>query len=252
MMQKLPYVALLIITFIFSCGPTRNITYLSNLGNSAESTSQVVQQSNIIIQPDDLLSITVTSLSVESNAIFNATSSTGVEQITGYLVNDEGFIDFPLIGAVQLAGLTKAAATETLIKKLNEHVRRPIVNIRFLNFKVTVLGEVNRPSSFNIQSDNINIFEALGLAGDMTVFGKRENVLLIREKNNKRTTVRLNLNDKEILNSPYFYLQQNDIIYIEPDEAKAAQTNIRRSNFQFGFAIGTSIVSIVLLLLTRL
>lgn len=224
---------------------------MSNLGNATESTSKVVQQTNLIIQPDDILSITVTSLSIESNAIFNANNTTGVGELTGYMVNEKGFIDFPLIGEVHLAGLTKAQATEKLIEKLNEQVKRPIVSMRFTNFKVTVLGEVNNPSSFNIPSDNINILEALGLAGDMTVYGKRENVLLIREKNNVRTTVRLNLNDKEILNSPYFYLQQNDIIYIEPDEAKASQTNIKRSNVQYGVTIGASIISVLTLLLTR-
>jgi polysaccharide export outer membrane protein len=193
----------------------------------------------------------VSSLSIESNAIFNANTSTGVEELTGYLVDERGFINFPILGEIQLAGLTKAEATETLAAKLNEHVKRPIVSIRFLNFKVTVLGEVNRPSSFNIHSDNVNIFEALGLAGDMTVYGKRENVLLIREKENIRTTARLNLNDKEILNSPYFYLQQNDIIYVEPDEAKASQTNVKRSNTQFGVTIAASIISVVTLLLTQ-
>ena len=237
--------------FLPSCGPTRNITYLSNLGNTVETTSPVEQQTSLTIQPGDLLSILVTSLSVESNLLFNSSSVNGVPEYAGYLVDENGFIDFPIIGPVQVAGHNKAEARELLITKLNEHVKKPIVNIRFLNFKVTVLGEVNNPSSFIIPSDRVNIFEALGLAGDMTVYGKRENVLLIREKGNLRTTVRLNLNDKEILNSPYFYLQQNDIIYIEPDESRAAQANIRRSNFQFGLSITTAIISILTLILTR-
>lgn len=235
-----------------SCGPTRNITYLSNLGNVPEIKTPVTQEGKVSIQPGDVLSISVTSLSIESNALFNSYNASGEEQQVGYLVDEKGFIDFPLIGPVQLQGSTKAEAKEKLIARLNEHVKKPIVNIRFMNFKVTVLGEVNNPSSFVIPSDNVNIFEALGMAGDMTVFGKRENVLLIREKNDIRTTVRLNLNDKEILNSPYFYLQQNDIIYVEPDKARAAQTNVRRSNVQFGVSIATALVTIVTLLLTRL
>ena len=246
------YYFLLTLLLASSCGTTRNITYLSNLGNSVENTSEVRQQPNITIQPDDRLSITVSSLSIESNAIFNANNTMGIEEVTGYLVNEKGLIDFPLIGEVQLAGLTKSEATETLTRKLNEYVKRPIVSVRFLNFRVTVLGEVNRPSSYNIASDHVNIFEALGLAGDMTVYGRRENVLLIREKDHVRTTTRLNLNDKEILNSPYFYLQQNDIIYIEPDEAKALQTNTKRGKTQFGVSIAASIASIVTILLTQL
>ena len=244
-------IILIMLSLFLSCGPSRNITYLSNLGNAAETTSRVEQQTSLSIQPGDLLSILVTSLSVESNVLFNSSSVNGVPEYAGYLVDENGFIDFPIIGPVKVAGHNKTEARELLITKLNEHVKKPIVNIRFLNFKVTVLGEVNNPSSFVIPSDRVNIFEALGLAGDMTVYGKRENVLLIREKGNLRTTVRLNLNDKEILNSPYFYLQQNDIIYIEPDESRAAQANIRRSNFQFGLSITTAIISILTLILTR-
>lgn len=235
-----------------SCGGTRNITYLSNLGNSSESITDVIQQRDIIIQPDDLIGITVSSLSVESNQIFNANIGLGAEGATGYLVNENGFIDFPLIGEVHLAGLSKWEATKVLTEKLDEHVKRPIVGVRFLNFKVTVLGEVNRPSSYPITSDNINVLEALGMAGDLTVYGKRENVLLLREMDKKRITVRLNLNDKEILNSPYFYLQQNDILYVEPDEARAAQTNVKRSRVQFGVSMAVSIISIVTLVLTRI
>lgn len=243
---------IIVLLFSFSCGPTRNITYLSNLGNVPEIKSPVTQEGKVTIQPGDVLSISVTSLSIESNALFNSYNASGEEQQVGYLVDENGFIDFPLIGPVQLQGSTKAEVKEKLITRLNEHVKKPIVNIRFMNFKVTVLGEVNNPSSFVIPSDNVNIFEALGMAGDMTVFGKRENVLLIREKNDIRTIVRLNLNDREILNSPYFYLQQNDIIYVEPDKARAAQTNVRRTNVQFGVSIATALVTIVTLLLTRL
>ncbi len=238
--------SLLCLLFV-ACGPTRNITYLSNLGNTVETTS-IKQEADLIIQADDLLGISVTSLSVESNQLFN---NSGDDAAMSYLVDENGYVDFPLIGSTKLSGLTKIEAKNLLIEKLNEHVKQPIVGIRFLNFKVTVLGEVNNPSSFIIPNDNVNILEALGLAGDLTVFGKRENVLLIREKENVRTTVRLNLNDKEILNSPYFWLQQNDIIYIEPDKARVAQADIKRSNLQFAVAIGTSLISIVTLLLTR-
>jgi polysaccharide export outer membrane protein len=236
-------------TLIMSCGPQRNITYLSNLGNTVEN-KKMTEQTTLIIKPDDLLGITVSSLSVETNALFNR--GEGVEDNVGYLVDKDGMIEFPLVGAVSLLGLTKAEAKEKLIEKLNAYVKDPIVGIRLLNFKVTVLGEVNNPSSFRIPAENVNLLEALGMAGDLTVYGKRENVLLIREHGDVRTTVRLNLNDKEILNSPYFYLQQNDILYVEPDKAKVIQTSLRRSNLQFGISVTISIISIVTLLLTRL
>lgn len=244
----MPVFCLFVITAIsVSCRPGRNITYLSNLRNSVEHKTNTIGNPELVIQPSDLLGISVSSLNVESNAMFNS----GGALSDGYLVDKDGFIDYPVIGATKLSGLTRAEAKSILTAKLNEHVKNPIVNVRFLNFKVTVLGEVNNPSSFVILTDKVNIFEALGMAGDMTVYGRRENVLLIRERENIRTTVRLNLNDKTILNSPYFYLQQNDIIYVEPDRAKAAQTNVRRSNIQFGVTIATSILSIAVLFLTR-
>lgn len=241
-----------LVPLLISCGPPRNITYLSNLETTKETTTEVGEYPGIIIQPGDLLNITVTSLSLESNALFNSHNTVGDAEFAGYQVDEKGYIDFPLIGPVQVANRTKAEAHDILVAKLNEQVKSPIVNIRFLNFKVTVLGEVNNPSSFVIPSDKVNIFEALGMAGDMTVYGRRENVLLIRDEDGVRRTVRLDLNDKEILGSPYFYLRQNDILYVEPDRARAAQANLRRSNVQFGVSIATALISIVTLVLTRL
>jgi polysaccharide biosynthesis/export protein len=140
-------------------------------------------------------------------------------------VDKYGEINFPVLGKAALGGLTKKQATEKMTQELTRYVKHPIVNILFLNFKVTVIGEVNHPASFTVPSERINILEALGLAGDMTTFGRRENVLLLRDKNGVRSAIRLNLNDKEVLNSPYFYLQQNDILYVEPDNhTKVAQT----------------------------
>jgi polysaccharide export outer membrane protein len=122
------------------------------------------------------------------------------------------------------------------------------VNIRYLNFKVTVVGEVNNPSSFIIPTDKINVIEALGLAGDLTVFGKRENVLIIREKEGTRTSVRVNLNNKNLLVSPYFYLQQNDIVYVEPVKSKAVQA----SQTPYKISLAISIISLLSVLLYRL
>lgn len=246
-----------IILMVSGCRSTRNITYLSDLGEGHDSPIEVKQTFIRVVHPGDLLSIIVSSLSIESNYLFNNNHNTygdpeeSGSSGTGYLVDENGSIDFPLIGSINLLGLTKTEAKEKLVQKLNEQVKKPVVSIRFLNFKVTVLGEVNNPSSFNIPTDHVNVFEALGLAGDMTIYGKRENVLLIRENGGIRTTIRLNLNEKNFLSSPYYYLQPNDILYVEPDEAKASLTNLKRRDFQFGLSIGISILSIVTLLLTR-
>ncbi|WP_239691912.1 polysaccharide biosynthesis/export family protein [Hymenobacter coccineus] len=193
--------------------------------------------SEIRVQPNDLLSIRLTSLNPESNALFNR----GIIQSNGnalnadsgptegYLVDKDGFVNFPVLGKVMLGGLTKEEAINKMTNQIQQFVKSPIVTIQLLNFKITVIGEVNKPSTFIVPGQRINILEALGLAGDMTPYGKRENILLVREKDGVRSTTRLNLNDKELLNSPYFYLQQNDVVYIEPDRLKEVQasTNTR-------------------------
>jgi polysaccharide export outer membrane protein len=209
--------------------------YFNDLGKSAEYKTPIENISTTRIQPDDLLSITVSSLNPGSNVLFNSgtlppSSSTDAAIVNraneGYLVDKNGFVNLPVIGKIKLGGLSKEEANNLLTNKLTEYLKDPIVNIRFLNFKVTVIGEVNNPSSFTILNEKINVLEALGLAGDMTAFGKRENVLIIREKEGIRSATRINLNNKEVLNSPYFYLQQNDIVYVEPENrTKVAQTS---------------------------
>lgn len=221
-----------IFLFVNACGPARNITYFSNLKNEGDTTEKISNKIEPTIQPDDLLSISVSSLNSEANVLFNngviqsigSANNTSTGKINeGYLVDKGGNINFPVLGSIRLAGLTKEQATDKMTTEIKNHVKNPIVNIKFLNFRITVIGEVNRPSTFTVPTERINLIEAIGLAGDMSVYGKRENVLLIREKDGIRTTARVNLNDKAVLNSPYFYLQQNDVLYIEPAKIKTLQ-----------------------------
>jgi len=209
-------------------------------------------------QADDLLSIKVTSLNAESNMLFNA----GVLMPSGenkntvisspinedYLIDKNGFINYPVIGQINLKGLTKLEAILKMSLLLDEYVQNPIINIRLMNFRITVIGEVQRPSTFTIPTEKVTILEALGLAGDMTAFGKRDNVIIIREKDGMRTTTRLNLNEKSILASPYYYLQQNDVIYVEPYKTKAIQSDANPQTF----AIITGFVSLVTLALFQI
>jgi polysaccharide export outer membrane protein len=225
----------LLALLIGSCSQ-RNLVYFSDLESSAKNESPIRNYVQPTIQPDDILSVSVSSLNPESNVLFNnvilptnASSSGTVIAATkvneGYLVDKGGFINFPVIGKVMLAGLTKEQAIEKMTNEIKVHVKNPIVNVRFLNFKITVIGEVNQPSTFTVDTEKINVLEALGLAGDMTAYGRRENVLIIREQQGVRRTTRINLNNKEVLNSPYFYLQQNDIVYVEPhNREKVAET----------------------------
>ncbi|TGE04319.1 polysaccharide biosynthesis/export family protein [Hymenobacter fodinae] len=234
-------IKLILLSFIslasIACRPTRNLVYFSDLKNNDNYKVDVPNNFALRYQPNDLLNIQLISLSQESNALFNkgtvqptsgkATAGLNLADentaIDGYLIDTNGQVDFPVLGKVKLAGLTKEEATQKMTTEIKKFVKDPIVNIRLLNFKITVIGEVNKPSTFIVPTERINILEALGLAGDMTAYGKRENVLLVREKDGVRSTTRLNLNNKEILNSPFFYLQQNDVVYVEPDKIKQIQ-----------------------------
>ena len=228
-------IAILMSLFITSCSPERNLVYFSDMPPSENYDAPIKNYVQPTIQPDDIISITVSSLNPESNVLFNnvilppAGDSGGAiaanKSAEGYQVDKSGFINFPVIGKVMLAGLTKEQSIEKMTSEIKVHVKNPIVNVRFMNFKVTVIGEVNKPATFVVATEKINVLEALGLAGDMTEFGRRENVLIIREQQGVRRTARINLNNKDVLNSPFFYLQQNDIIYVEPDNhTKTAQT----------------------------
>ncbi|WP_207533041.1 polysaccharide biosynthesis/export family protein [Desertivirga arenae] len=213
------------------CSASRNLVYFSDLNQKSEGNEVVVAELEPKIQKSDLLNISVTSSSLESNVLFTANvteSRKGNYEKEGYRVNKNGEINFPVVGNVKLEGLTIDQAQKALTAQLGNYVKKPIVNVQFLNFKVTVIGEVNHPSTLQVNSDKITLLEALGMAGDMTAYGKRNNVLVIREMGDKRTMARLNLNKKETLTSPYFYLQQNDVVYVEPDKAKALEYS--RSN----------------------
>ncbi len=253
----------LCITFIITSCSKRNLVYFSDLEGEKTYTEEITNKKEVTIQPDDLLSIHVTSLNPESNALFNRggiasvrpssnyadPNNNSVSSVSseGYLVDKDGYIEFPVLGRVMVGGLTTAEAKAMITKQLGEYLKEPTVNIHFLNFTITVIGEVSRPTTLTIPSESINVLEVLGMAGDMTVYGKRENVLVIREEDGKRTLTRLNLNSKEVFQSPYFYLQQNDIVYVEPNNAREAQASMTRTNVSLALAI----VSVVSIFLTR-
>jgi polysaccharide export outer membrane protein len=253
----LPYVLLF---FVFSCSSSKKLAYFRNLDETAELRAPIGKIEEPEIQPNDLLSITVSSLNPESNILFNngvLAAAGGGAQVAdptrtneGYLVDKNGNINFPVVGSIALGGLTKTQANEKITTALKSFVKNPIVNIRFLNFKITVIGEVTRPSSFNIVSERINILEALSLAGDMTPYGKRENVLIIREKDGVRTTSRVNLADKSTLTSPVFYLHQNDIVYVEPSSGRALQASTQ-SFYLPVFLTAISVLSILISVLNK-
>jgi len=214
-----------------SCVNTKKAVYFSDQKNGSFNAPAIPK---LIIQNNDLLNISVSSLNPEASAIFNqpnnansTVNTTTTTSATGYLVDGEGNIQFPFLGSVKAAGLTKDELKDKLTKDLVDKklLVDPIITIRFLNFKVTVLGEVAHPTVVTVPSERISLLEALGLAGDLTIYAKRDNVLIIRDEDGKKVTHRLDLNSTEVFNSPYYYLKSNDVVYVEPSKAKVATTS---------------------------
>ncbi|WP_198170309.1 polysaccharide biosynthesis/export family protein [Mucilaginibacter arboris] len=216
-----------------SCADVRKSIYFSNQKDTTINSKNVAPLT--YIQPNDLLSIAVSSLNPEATAIFNtpnnsyvsSSSASGLNlQSPGYLVNTDGFIQFPVIGNIKVAGLTttqlKNELTQTLLSR--KLLVDPVVVVRQLNFKVSVLGEVAHPTVINVPSEKISLLEALGLAGDITIFGRKDNVTVIREENGKKVIKRLNLNSNELFYSQYYYLKSNDIVIVEANKTKVSSS----------------------------
>lgn len=214
-----------------ACVNTKESVYFNHM-DDAEFVSNL-QNFEPVLQPNDLLSISVSSPNPEATEVFNAPNITNTQttavsgnmtQASGYLIDQEGFIQFPYLGNIKAAGLTKkelkAAITAGLTDK--KLLIDPIVNIRYLNYRVSVLGEVANPSVITIPNEKVTLLEAVGLAGDLTIYAKRDNVLLIREENGKKKVTRIDLTTDEIFTSPNYYLKSNDIIYVEPNKARIA------------------------------
>jgi polysaccharide export outer membrane protein len=247
------FAGLLLIAFS-SCISTKKVAYFENVADSALVASKSGLEP--VIQKKDILSISVSSLSNEAAIIFNApnlpitpsaSAAPNMPQTAGYLVSEDGTIKFPILGTVEAAGLTQKELekniTESLIEK--KLLYDPIVTIRFLIFRVTVLGEVNRPGVITVPSEQISILEALGQAGDLTIYGLRDNVILIRQIGQQKLVKRLDLTSSDILQSPYFFLKSNDVIYVEPGKAKIATTDLTRQYLPIIFS-GVTVIVIVL------
>lgn len=250
-MHPLYLLALFAVTLFASCGTNQNAAYFTNIADTTLRANTPLPESRI--QKNDLLSISVSSLNPEATVIYNSPNavagipgSSGAA-ISGYLVNSDGNIQFPVLGNIKAEGLTKDQLRDNIRKSLEDKklLVDPIVMVRFLNYRVTVLGEVGRPSVINVPSEKISLLEAIGMAGDLTIFGKRENVLVIREEENgQKTMKRLNLNSNELLTSPYYYLKSNDIVYVEPSKAKVNTTSSTRVWLPVIFS-GVSMIAVV-------
>lgn len=207
---------------ITSCVSRKSIIYFqedATLGKSID----YVQIENLKIKPGDLLTIRVSAPEQEAAQPFNLTKSIGsTERINNnveletYMVSERGTVEFPVLGTLKVQGLNNFELAEKIRVEISDYVQNPIVNVRILNFQISILGEVRSPGTFTIQDDHISLSKALGLAGDLTITGRRDNILIMREENGKKINVYLDLTDSRVVNSPYFNLRQNDVVYVEP------------------------------------
>lgn len=250
----LPLLAVAVV--LCSCGSAKNIAYLQDA--TAGDVTALDPYTNII-KPGDMLSIVVSSSKPELATPFNlysvrAQMSTITQQamqrqeMEGYTVNSNGSIDFPILGTIHVAGMTRNDLVEMLKMRLVEYMPDPIVTINFINFNITVIGEVNHPGTFRITGDRVSVLEALGMAGDMTEFGDRENVMVIRETNGVREIGRLNIKSKKIFESPFYYLQQNDVVCVDPTNARARETSVFQQNLPTIVSLGSLASSIAMLI----
>lgn len=226
-----------------SCANPKYVAYIQNSDSIDYARSEILYDAKIM--PKDILTITVNTVNPEASAPYNLVVSTALNTGDGsqtvgnqralqtYLVDNQGKIEFPVLGTLSVGGLTKSECESMIhdrLKPFMNEAENPVVTVRMANFKISVLGEVARPGMFTVGNEKINIFEALAKAGDLTIYGVRDRVKLIRENaKGRKEVVTLNLNDAEIITSPYYYLQQNDIVYVEPNKVKSQNSSIGQS-----------------------
>ncbi|MCX7548379.1 polysaccharide export protein [Xanthomarina sp. F1114] len=254
-LQKIFLIA--IIAVCSSCGvSSKDIIYFQD--EPLTSINTVSFNPETVFKPNDLLSIYVSGPDPETVRPFNLpiiTSTRSSVNVQGetrmqtYIVDLDGNIEFPFLGTIKAGGLTRAQLTTYLKERISELVNDPIINVRLTNFTVTILGEVNAPGTYTVEDEKISLLEALGMAGDLTIHGKRENVFLIREENGVKRFTKFDLTSINVLNQPNFYLEQNDVIYVEPNPAKIRSASYNQNYIVIISAVGT--LATIAAILTR-
>lgn len=246
-----------------ACGTHKKIAYFEDIKDTVYNRPVATVPTSFTdpkIQPNDILQVTIQTIDPQANTIFSAGNTAGSlpaqagniaaqqPQIPGYLVDKQGIILLPMIGALKVGGLTTAGIRDLVTEKLSRYYKDPVVNVRLANFTVTVLGEVTRPSSYIINNEKASVLDALGMAGDITIYGRRENIMLIREEDGEKKFIRFNLNSSDMIRSPYYYLRQGDVIYVEPGKSKAATIDMAKTR---NYALLASGLSVLIVLLSR-
>lgn len=253
---------------LFSCSSTKKVKYYQDIPDSgALKAIAKAEYTPPVIQTDDILTVVVQTIDPQNTAVINLgnipVSSVGVsassasspslsaasQQSSGYLVDKDGFITLPILGKILVAGHTTSEATTIINEAALKYYKNPTVIVRFANFKISVTGEVLKPGVYVMPNERVSIIDALALAGDLTIFGKRENVLLIRENaDGTKTPYRFNLKKSEFMSGPFFYLRQNDVIYVEPRMAKSDATDASQAKY---ISLAASVLSILIIIATR-
>lgn len=253
------FLSFFILIVLSSCTTATKLKYFQDLPESSQLKEiGKAEFTEPVIQADDILSINVNTTEADAGQVINArngiasnggtNSATGTVGVgAGYLVDKAGLVEIPILGKVKVAGLTTSAAKEAVRTVAKKNFKDPIVDVRFANFKVTVLGEVNRPASYFLPNERVTVLDAIGYAGDMTIYGKRNNVLIMRkDTEGKNYTVTVDMTKKDVINSPYFYLKQNDVVYVEPRKSRQ-DTNTENSVLKYVTVAATVLTSLVLL-----
>ncbi len=237
----------IVILTISSCASKKELVYFQGDQQSTTKYEEYIPK----IQSSDMLAISVSAADIKATEPFNQQSiyqvNSGMQNnpyAKVYTVDENGYINYPLIGNVKVGGLTRTEAENELKSKISKYIVNPGVNINFTNFRISVLGEVAKPGNFTIPSERVSILDALGMAGDLTINGVRSNVMVIREQNGQKQTYNVDLTSKEILNSPVYYLAQNDVIYVEPNNAKISSSKFT-PNYSLWISVAGVIISVI-------
>jgi polysaccharide export outer membrane protein len=261
-MQRLLHIIAIagVLLFTACAAPQKTIYFAENTPNDVSVQVQRMERlKDITIQPEDILAIHVTTISSlaektpvsifnDGGTAFNISGSAGAgggggAQNTGYLVDVNGLIDFPVVGKIKVDGLTLRAVKDLIAQKLKDYVKDPVIEARIINYKVTVLGEVSHPGTVLAPNHKMSVIDAIAAAGDIPISGRKDNVMVIRENEGTREFARLNLNSRNVFTSPYYYLKQNDIVYVEPARIRRQQSN---EFLQFYLPTITALISTVL------
>ncbi|SIQ77308.1 polysaccharide biosynthesis/export family protein [Maribacter ulvicola] len=240
--------------FVISCASPKDVVYFQDASNYETIVSDNSHTNTFKV--DDVIGINVSTLDPAASIPFNLFSSAGGEggysqpRELDYIVDKNGEIDFPVLGAIKIVGLTPEETKELLKEKLQPYLKNPIINLRLRNFTVTVLGEVNQPGTYQVNGEQITVLEAIGLANDLGIKGRRDNVLVIRDFNGTKVYTRIDLTSKEALNSPEYYLTQNDVVYVEPNKSAVTQSTLD-GRAGLTVSIASLIITTAVIILTR-